>query len=528
MRDMKEHLSRRDFLKLISASPGLYLAHKLWLSDASFVHRSDFRENTPNVIILVLDALTAKNISLYGYPRRTMPNLEKFSRRATVYHRHYASYNGTAQSTASFFTGLYPWRHKVYNYYDKIKKEAIIHNFYAYLERDEPYHNFAYTDNIQADLILHQLDGDIDQHLHMGELGINNYMLHDKLTSRDGFNSLRGLDVLMFGDDRTKPSGSLVGSVISRIFREIRDANFSDTDNYPRGIGYSANRRVAFTLEDSFENIRETIGSLESLQRPYLAYYHMYFPHAPYSPNKVFFNSFVDDGFHPTYKKPHALLESVHRDRKLINAMRRFYDEYIANIDHELGQLFDHLERTGILDDSYLIVTSDHGELFERGWIGHGTPLLYESNIHIPLVISKPGQQVRNDVFSLTSTVDIAPTLLEITGHAAADKLNPFEGRVLPDIGEESAGDHVVYSMNIAGSSAFSPIEKASFAVFRGDYKLIEYYGYDQLETPYELYNLRNDPEEMDDLSKSETAVAKEMRAVLKSELDQVQRNTAE
>jgi hypothetical protein len=77
--------------------------------------------------------------------------------------------------------------------------------------------------------------------------------------------------------------------------------------------------------------------------------------------------------------------------------------------------------------------------------------------------------------------------------------------------------------MNMAGNSAFSPIQKASFAMFQGDYKLIEYYGYDELERPYELYNLGNDPEELDDLSEGKTATVDEMRATLYSRIESVQ-----
>ncbi len=521
---MKRQLSRRDFIKLLSAFTIFPIAQKLGVTEINNDPLSSANKSEhPNIIILLLDALTARNISLYGYPRHTMPNLEKFSERATVYHRHYASYNGTAQSTASFFTGFYPWLHKVYNYYDILSDKALDNNLYKQLKRSDQYHSFAYTDNLQADMILHNFSSDIDHHLNMGSLGEFNYLLHDLLTRRDGSNSLRGLDILMFGNDSNRLSGSLVGSVLSKILRDNREKDFPDEFPYPRGIGYSANRRVAFTLENSFAGIKETLRDLENLQNPYFAYYHMYFPHAPYHPNEDFYNLFENDGFQPLFKKPHHLLTSIQKKKNILKESRRFYDEYIANIDFEFGLLVDYLEAAGILENSYLIVTSDHGEMFERGWIGHGTRLLYEPNIHIPLIISKPGQQHRKDVFSLTSTVDIVPTLLEISGHTIARNSKDYEGRILPDIGEDSDDDRLVYSMNMAGNSAFSPIQKASFAMFQGDYKLIEYYGYDELERPYELYNLRNDPEELDDLSEGKTATVDEMRATLYSRVESVQ-----
>ena len=65
-----------------------------------------------------------------------------------------------------------------------------------------------------------------------------------------------------------------------------------------------------------------------------------------------------------------------------------------------------------MLDDTYVIVTSDHGEMFERGIRGHVTPTLYEPVIRVPLLIAKPGQREREDVYAPTSCVDLLPTLL--------------------------------------------------------------------------------------------------------------------
>lgn len=150
--------------------------------------------------------------------------------------------------------------------------------------------------------------------------------------------------------------------------------------------------------------------------------------------------------------------------------------------------------------------------------MGHGSPLVYESNIHIPLIISKPGQQSRVDVYELTNTVDIVPTLLEVTGHPIPKNI---EGQVLPGFRENAEEDRIIYSMNTAGSNAFSPMQIASIAMLQGDYKLIEYIGHNDLEKSYELYNLRKDPEEMEDLSLSHVDVAKNMRTILKSKIEQ-------
>ena len=84
-----------------------------------------------------------------------------------------------------------------------------------------------------------------------------------------------------------------------------------------------------------------------------------------------------------------------------------------------------------MLDNSYLILTSDHGELFERGHRGHTTPLLFEPLLRVPLVISNPGQQERKDIETFTSNLDLHPSLLNIAGEPIPDVIN---GQVLPGL----------------------------------------------------------------------------------------------
>lgn len=98
-------LSRRDFLKFIPAvSASLVLSNRY----PSLVSASQQLTEKPNIILLVLDAMSARNLSLYGYGRETTPHLSRLAERATVYHSHYAAGNYTTPGTASILTGMYP------------------------------------------------------------------------------------------------------------------------------------------------------------------------------------------------------------------------------------------------------------------------------------------------------------------------------------------------------------------------------------------------------------------------------------
>src|SRR4030095_4558045 len=104
---------RRDFLKLLATLPAAY-ALRNWLpAEAPQGVRSV--GGKPNVIILLFDALSAYNVSLYGYPRRTTPNLERLPEGPNPYHAHYSTANFTVPGVSSLLTGLYPWTHRAVN-----------------------------------------------------------------------------------------------------------------------------------------------------------------------------------------------------------------------------------------------------------------------------------------------------------------------------------------------------------------------------------------------------------------------------
>ena len=144
-----------------------------------------------------------------------------------------------------------------------------------------------------------------------------------------------------------------------------------------------------------------------------------------------------------------------------------------------------------------MIVTSDHGELFERGIHGHSTPVLVEPVIRVPLIISSPKQQSRVDIHSLTSNVDILPTLLKIAGLPIPDWC---QGQILPGLGDEESPDRSIFVVEAKKNPAYSPLKKASVALLKGHYKMVHYFGYRHYDNHYELYDLKNDPDELNNI----------------------------
>ncbi len=167
-------------------------------------------------------------------------------------------------------------------------------------------------------------------------------------------------------------------------------------------------------------------------------------------------------------------------------------------MDDEFSRLFQVMRYNGTLDNTCLILTSDHGELFERGIIGHNTPTLYEPIVRVPLVMWSSGQTERRDVYTPTSNVDLLPTLCQLAGVPIPAQC---EGVPLP-LSEDSLVDpnRPVFVVEAKENPRNAPLRKATFAMIRGDYKLIHTMGYPEYPDPFELFNLAQDPDELNNL----------------------------
>ena len=117
-----------------------------------------------NVIVVVLDAFSAYDISLYGYQRETTPNLARLAERAVVYHNHYAGGNFTTPGTASLLSGMLPWKHRQFVHYGEGNEFFIKNNIFRAFEN---YYRLTYSHNPLANNLLGQLDwgGNIDYYV---------------------------------------------------------------------------------------------------------------------------------------------------------------------------------------------------------------------------------------------------------------------------------------------------------------------------------------------------------------------------
>ena len=225
--------------------------------------------------------------------------------------------------------------------------------------------------------------------------------------------------------------------------------------------------------------------------RPWFAFLNLFDAHKPYNPPEPFASRLTGAD------------QEVDR-----------YDQNILYMDHELGLLFDDLERRGLLDNTLVIVASDHGEQFGGHTLfGHGNGL-YRRVIHVPLVIRWPGLVPEGVRVARPVTLrDLAPTILDLIGAPRGSfEGTPLRQAWLPDgIYAETIFSEVEEALDRPGAPAsLGPMQSLMadhmHYIRRGD-------GHEQ------LFDLRTDPQEYTNLadSASRLAVLKRFRETLPS-----------
>lgn len=512
-------ISRREFLKLSATLAGaaLPLALDPWFNQPCVFQPDSASTALPNYLILVFDAWSARNVSLYGYPRQTMPNLERLAQKALVYHFHHAASNFTTPGTASILTGVYPWTHRALNVYGTTEQQFISNNLFSLLS--EHYHTFGYTHNPLTHILLASLRSKAKQQRGIDQLfkiSTNSQYIasfSDAWFDQDFEAAYQAELISLRNPD--EPYGSLFFHPLDWLKRVIDEYSLKQANQglFPRGLpaGWVGNlKTIFFTLEDTFNWLFKQISIQPS---PFLGYIHVLPPHDPYNTRKEFVNRF-DDQWLPLQKPAH-FLGNLASDQKTMNRSRQFYDEYLLYVDAEFNRLYLALEKEGLLKNTILIVTSDHGEMFERNVVGHNAPLLYEPVTHVPLLVFHPQRQSQH-IYSPTSAVDLLPTLLQATGLPIPDWC---EGQALPGFLDEPTTDRAssIFAVQAIQNPKLQPLKKATLAVWRDQFKFTNYMGYPGFDDAFELYDLSNDPEELENLYEVQPNIAKELKAELET-----------
>ena len=196
-------------------------------------------------------------------------------------------------------------------------------------------------------------------------------------------------------------------------------------------------------------------------------------------------------------------------DEKIRKARAGYYG-LISELDANVGMVYDELKKSGELENTLFIYTSDHGEsLGEHGlWFKNN---LYDVAARIPLLMAGAGLPKGKRIDTPVSHVDMVATILDVVKHDAKKDIRGFS--LLPMI-EDKKGDHPGHAFSEVHSEGNCT---GSFMIRKGDWKLIHFTWYDDL-----LFNLKDDSGEFNNLidDPNLVAVRDELYGILNSLLD--------
>jgi arylsulfatase A-like enzyme len=387
----------------------LFVATGVWPSMAeSWAYRFGPKpaKGATNVLLVVLDTVRADNLSLQGYPRPTTPRLSEWARRGVQFNQARSTSPYTLGSHASLFTGH--WASETSARVDAPLDDdlpTLAEHF-----RDQGYATGGFVGNIFYGSTHYGLD--------RGFLRYQDFPgdLIQKATAREFFRSSRlGESLLIWFELKW------------RIFRPMEKVRLH---------GEELNHAALTWIEQ-----------VRKLDRPFFLFMNYFDAHSPYSlPGEAPhpFSRLTADRLevrmkelervekrHDSQPLPPSAAEVVQLQEEVNTHLRDAYDDGISWVDRKLDELLRALERRGLLENTVIVVTADHGEMLgEHEVIGHGKSLNRQV-VHVPLVVIDPRStkdQVKRVVDDPVSIRDVPSTILDLVGDPQSRR---FPGRSL-------------------------------------------------------------------------------------------------
>ncbi len=247
------------------------------------------------------------------------------------------------------------------------------------------------------------------------------------------------------------------------------------------------------------EAIEEGVGFLDyaAERGPFFLFVHGYDPHLPFWPKEPLRSEYAGwyDGeldISKVHKRTqfHPIIEAGLLGPEEKAYVSDLYDAEIQAADEAIGAFFDELEKRGLLEDSLIVYTSDHGELLgEHEWVGHG--LFYEEVLKVPLAIRFPGGKWAGRYDAPVEHLDILPTVL---GYLGVPIPEGVQGLDLTDHlrGDASVPEDRMRIGRRAGDVALAFGDAPDLRIL---FKQTAS-GFDN----FEIYDLASDPEQADNL----------------------------
>ncbi|NET09197.1 MAG: sulfatase [Merismopedia sp. SIO2A8] len=464
----------------------------------------------PDIVFLVLDTQRADRLSCYGYPLPTSPHLDALATDATLFTGAIAPAQWTVPSHASMFTGVYPSSHGVLQSYSVLPDDLT-----TLAERLDAGGYFT------AGFCNNPLVGVINNGLRRGFQSFLNYS--GLLTSRPNEAGIRRGWIGRYRQFFKRMLAGGLNSVQDAFARSdlLLSLSFSPlmVPLWQTALSFKGN--TTKSLDDLAQLLIHRKG-LEADQ-PIFSFVNLMGTHMPYHPPRQYVEQFaphiLEDQSARHYLRQFnsdvygwlaPLAGTLTEEQK--TTLDGMYDAEVAHQDAQLGQFFQTLQHHGVLDNTLLIICSDHGEhLGEKQLIGHSLSL-YNELVRVPLIIRDPSDHlprgtVRSD---MVSTRRLFHSVL-----TAADLASEEERSLsLAQSSGPNSEDRYVFSEAIPPQNVLNLLQKRQpelvrdracdqprRAVWIGNHKLIETGLMATERHGLELYDWQDDPTETLNLS---------------------------
>jgi len=336
-----------------------------------------------NVVLLVIDSLRARSLTALGGNGPPTPFLDRLRRETLHFTRAYATDCWTLPSHASMFTGLLPSEHGA-------------HFQHMALRQDVPTVAESLSDRgLQTSLVTRNFvfDGTIP--------GITR-----------GFQQQRAICA---PTDRRSLVALFLAAAKPRVRRHLRQTGFfhpfhRDSTEFLQRFA----RALLPADEPALGEVLAQMRRFRARRRPYFIFCNLYDVHAPYPPTNTSLiepptsvRTLIDNLRFPWVMSrlgAHTYLRSSFRlgDTNRLLLLRR-YERAIALMDAKLSAFYESTTSEGLLDDTLLIVTSDHGEAFGEHDLYLHDASVYNTHLHVPLWIRDPRRRAERikDIVSL-------------------------------------------------------------------------------------------------------------------------------
>jgi arylsulfatase A-like enzyme len=471
----------------------------------------------PNLLFVMADQLRADYLGCTGHPTIRTPNIERLAARGMTFTRAFAQAPVCCGSRMSFYTGRYAFTHGATGNYMPIRiDERTIADYLRPL---------GYRTGLvgRSDVWL---DEDALAHLGATE-GLPTWA---RLTE-GGFEPF-GRDEGLHPDPVADPNLTYNQWLRDRGYQAENPwqafANSAEGDNGEVLSGWHMRNagRPTRVREEHSETAYTTDRAIDYLSGvgdgPWCLHVSYIKPHWPYLAPAPYHAMYGPDDVIPANRSageridPNPVLAAFmdHRESRAFSReeVRRTviptYMGLISQLDQHIGRLIDFIEQKGWLDDTVIVLTSDHGDYLGDHWLGD-KEMLHEEAIRIPLVIADPNpacDTTRGSIESrLVEAIDVLPTFIELAGQS--DPPDRLEGRSLtPFLRGDPVGkwrDAAFADLDFALRPARAALdlgvrEARGFMVRTERWKYMKF-----IRHPPALFDLYEDPHELIDLGRS-------------------------